>query len=211
MPKNSTRSATGVVVSRSPITLPAASNFMMPPSSVAVSSPPNSLPVMLTAIERISMIGNLPSASRNGSILRPSIAPEKLSPPTDGRPSIETDSEIRKRSDAVSKFGHSIPIALIRIGSHSGHLKLPPVGAADREEHAEARQGVERAVTEDREVARLAAELEAADRDLGADLDELDQLLGARRPGVEAEPDGGDLDEAVDPEARACRPRTRSP
>ena len=68
----------------------------MPPISVAVSSPPKSWPVTLIPNDAMSTTGNLPSASRNGSILTPLIAPENSSPATAGRSDTLTDSVITK-------------------------------------------------------------------------------------------------------------------
>ena len=55
------------------------------------------------------------------------MAPENSTEPSEGMPSIDTDSVSRKSVGSVSKFGHSMPRALIRIGSHDGHWKLAPV------------------------------------------------------------------------------------
>ena len=125
-PKNRILSATGVVESKTSIALPWPSTLRMPPSKVAVSSPPKTLPVTRTPIAAISTMGNLPSISFCGLILTPSIVPSKLSPATAGSPLTLADRLMRKSPGSLSKSGHSIPSALILIGSHDGHLKLSP-------------------------------------------------------------------------------------
>ena len=54
------------------------SSFMMPPTSPADTSPPNILPLIVTPIESMPMIGNLPSSSSDGWMRMPWIAPGDL-------------------------------------------------------------------------------------------------------------------------------------
>ena len=128
-PTKNTRSATGVVLSKMLISLPPASSFMMPPIKVAEISPPSIGPFTLTPIEAMSVIGNLPSKSNLGSILTPSIVPENCRPVTPFRLSTLAESVMMKSSGWFSISAHSRPSALILIGSHDGHLKLPPDAA----------------------------------------------------------------------------------
>ena len=127
IPRKNTRSSTGVVVSKTPILLPLASSLRIPPTSAASSSPPKSLPLTLTPKDCMSTIGNLPSARRNGSIFTPVIEPANSRPATAGKPSTLTERVIRKRPGSLLKSGHSIPMSLILIGNHFGHMKLSPV------------------------------------------------------------------------------------
>ena len=58
MPKNSTRSATGVVMSKVPISRPCASSLIMPPIRPPDRRPPNSSPSTRTATAPRPTIGN---------------------------------------------------------------------------------------------------------------------------------------------------------
>ena len=128
-PKNKTRSATSVVVSKMSIICPLESSFKIPPMRAADTSPPKSLPSTLTPIEAISMMGNFPSSKRPGSILTPSIAPLNVSPFTPLISVTLTERVMTKSSGRFSMSSHCKPIALMRIGRKEGHLKVSPEAA----------------------------------------------------------------------------------
>ena len=128
-PMKNTLSCTGVVVSKLSISCPLASSLTMPPMSPAVIRPPNMLPFNCTPIEAMSMIGNLPCSRRPTSILTPSMAPENSSPAMPCRPVTAADKVSTKSAGSSWMSRQVMPISVILIGSHDGHLKLAPSAA----------------------------------------------------------------------------------
>ena len=105
-PTKNTRSATAVSRSSGPMMLPSESSFRMPPSSPAVISPPNRLPVMETLMDSISVMGNLPSWSSPRSMRTPSTAPDTV---RFGMPLISSTAAermIEKRSGWACRSSH---------------------------------------------------------------------------------------------------------
>ena len=95
--------------------------------------------------------------------------------------------------DEVARVGGRVAIRpldadLVDVNRQPGRPReAVAVRAADREEDAEARQGLERAVAQELEVARLAADVQAGDRELGLDRGEADQRVGRPGAGVDLE------------------------
>ena len=127
MPMKKTRWATGVVVSNSPMIWKFESSLRMPPTRPALISPPKSLPVTVTAMDEMPMIGNLPWASSAGRIWMPSMEPENCSWSRPWMPVMLADSERMKSAGSFSMSGHWMPMALILTGIQLGHWKEPPV------------------------------------------------------------------------------------
>ena len=126
-PAKKTRSSTGVVISKLPISRPAESSLMMPPIRAAFISPPNILPRTDTPMEAMSMMGNLPSLSSPISIFTPSMAPSNSKPCKPCKPVTAADKVKTKSLGSFCISAHCMPSSVIRIGNHEGHWKLPPV------------------------------------------------------------------------------------
>ena len=127
-PTKNTRSSTRVVVSRLPIWFPLASSLMMPPISAASIWPPNRSPFTETPIEAMSRTGNLPWRNSPISMTMPSTAPENSRPLMPCSPVTAAERISWKLPGSFCRLspGQMIPISVMRIGSHSGHMKLPP-------------------------------------------------------------------------------------
>ncbi len=128
-PTKKTRASTGVVVSKLSIIAPLASSLRMPPIRPALMCPPNMSPSTETPMDAMSTIGNWPRSSLPTSILTPSIEPENSSPDMPCKPVTLAERVSRKLVGSFWMSGQLMPISLILIGSHDGHLKLSPVAA----------------------------------------------------------------------------------
>ena len=98
----------------------------MPPISPASIWPPNRSPFSVMPMEAMSTIGNCPLASLPMSITMPSTLPEN------SRPSIPlmlvtvADKVSWKSAGSAWISRQVMPTSVMWMGSHSGHLKLPP-------------------------------------------------------------------------------------
>ncbi len=101
---------------------------MMPPTRLADTSPPNILPLTVTPIASMPMIGNLPSSSSDGWMRMPCDRAGDLADPS--RPWMPVTLAERmstKSSGALSTSSHWMPIASMRTGRKVGHLNESPV------------------------------------------------------------------------------------
>ena len=133
----------------------------MPPISCASISPPNIVPLTATPSASIEMIGNLPCGSSDGWILMPSIEPENVSPPMPLIPVTLAERVRTKSSGWLSMSAHSIPIASIRTPRNDGIPKPSPVAEPTPRKTPKPGLVLNVPSPSEREVARLAAQLEA--------------------------------------------------